>query len=304
MVETVGANHRCDRRSCVGVFVKFRFWRSASLLLGLLLLCASVSEPLGLVAQARFISPDTMDPTVQGVATNRYAYSGNDPINNSDPNGHQMGHNGGPPLDPSDMDGDTVPDFIDRHPGINDQAVRIQEISPNLTDPGLRGLAATAAGALIMHHAEAKALGGMSFAQKDFRGEFSREGKAEWSKVVGSPIRTIDDLSSAITSGKVSVSSIEIHTGTVNGQEYIMNTRSAVALQRAGVPVEDWKIVNKNKDDEAMGRLRDQLQNNGIDPGSSFRNPTQSDGGSQSAGSRSDSGGAGFDPTGKSPGLW
>lgn len=41
-------------------------------------------------AQARFISPDTLDPTVPGVGTNRYSYSDNDPINKSDPNGHMF----------------------------------------------------------------------------------------------------------------------------------------------------------------------------------------------------------------------
>lgn len=39
-------------------------------------------------ANARFISPDDWDPTMPGVGTNRYAYSGNDPVNKSDPNGH------------------------------------------------------------------------------------------------------------------------------------------------------------------------------------------------------------------------
>ncbi|WP_425402314.1 RHS repeat-associated core domain-containing protein [Inquilinus limosus] len=37
----------------------------------------------------RFISPDWWDPTQPGVGTNRYAYSGNDPINKSDPTGHE-----------------------------------------------------------------------------------------------------------------------------------------------------------------------------------------------------------------------
>ncbi|MBB4187353.1 RHS repeat-associated protein [Sinorhizobium terangae] len=36
----------------------------------------------------RFISPDDWNPTLAGVGTNRYAYAGNDPVNNSDPNGH------------------------------------------------------------------------------------------------------------------------------------------------------------------------------------------------------------------------
>ncbi|WP_275789087.1 RHS repeat-associated core domain-containing protein [Pararhizobium gei] len=39
----------------------------------------------------RFISPDTWDPTMEGVGTNRYAYAGNDPVNRSDPNRHSFG---------------------------------------------------------------------------------------------------------------------------------------------------------------------------------------------------------------------
>ncbi|MBA3518700.1 MAG: RHS repeat-associated core domain-containing protein [Rhizobiales bacterium] len=37
----------------------------------------------------RFLSPDDFDPTLPGLGTNRYAYAGNDPINNADPNGHE-----------------------------------------------------------------------------------------------------------------------------------------------------------------------------------------------------------------------
>lgn len=40
------------------------------------------------IVPVRFISPDTLDPTMPGVGTNRYAYAGNDPINKSDANGH------------------------------------------------------------------------------------------------------------------------------------------------------------------------------------------------------------------------
>lgn len=59
--------------------------------LSLLLICSMVSVSLGSAANARFISPDPMDPTLPGVGTNRYAYSLNDPINKSDPNGHVAG---------------------------------------------------------------------------------------------------------------------------------------------------------------------------------------------------------------------
>lgn len=43
----------------------------------------------------RFLSPDTWDPTIPGVDINRYAYSLNDPINASDPGGHDPTWHGG-----------------------------------------------------------------------------------------------------------------------------------------------------------------------------------------------------------------
>jgi hypothetical protein len=52
------------------------------LLIGLL----ATSTP----SPARFLTPDTFDPWEQGVDFNRYAYSQDDPINGSDPNGHTM----------------------------------------------------------------------------------------------------------------------------------------------------------------------------------------------------------------------
>jgi RHS repeat-associated protein len=52
---------------------------------GLLYLNARYMDPM----LGRFISPDDWDPTLPGVGTNRYAYAKNDPINKSDPNGHQ-----------------------------------------------------------------------------------------------------------------------------------------------------------------------------------------------------------------------
>ncbi|MER8779671.1 RHS repeat-associated core domain-containing protein [Mesorhizobium sp. M0437] len=54
---------------------------------GLLYLNARYMDPL----LGRFISPDNWDPTLAGVGTNRYAYAGNDPVNQSDANGHSYG---------------------------------------------------------------------------------------------------------------------------------------------------------------------------------------------------------------------
>ncbi|MBB4187351.1 RHS repeat-associated protein [Sinorhizobium terangae] len=54
---------------------------------GLMYLNARYMDP----TFGRFISPGDWDPTLAGVGTNRYAYAGNDPINQSDPNGHNAG---------------------------------------------------------------------------------------------------------------------------------------------------------------------------------------------------------------------
>ncbi|MBL8908788.1 MAG: hypothetical protein JNM20_19105 [Rhizobiales bacterium] len=59
-------------------------------------LIASIGALFALLAvptetQARFLSPDSWDPYLVGVDTNRYAYAGNDPVNSSDPNGHWVG---------------------------------------------------------------------------------------------------------------------------------------------------------------------------------------------------------------------
>lgn len=56
-----------------------------------LLIACPMAVTFGASGNARFISPDDWDPTKPGVGTNRYAYSENDPINKSDPNGHQDG---------------------------------------------------------------------------------------------------------------------------------------------------------------------------------------------------------------------
>jgi hypothetical protein len=57
--------------------------------ISLLVIASMLSVSFTTAANARFISPDDWDPTQEGVGTNRYAYSANDPVNKSDPNGHQ-----------------------------------------------------------------------------------------------------------------------------------------------------------------------------------------------------------------------
>jgi RHS repeat-associated protein len=55
---------------------------------GLMYLHARYYDPV----LGRFIQPDTWDPTMPGVGTNRYSYADNDPINKSDANGHSVNY--------------------------------------------------------------------------------------------------------------------------------------------------------------------------------------------------------------------
>ncbi|MCJ9753645.1 hypothetical protein MOV61_23270 [Neorhizobium sp. BETTINA12A] len=70
--------------------------------LTMLFICSMLAAPFASTANARFISPDDWDPTKEGVGTNRYAYSDNDPVNKSDPNGHSYGPDANDPGGPVD----------------------------------------------------------------------------------------------------------------------------------------------------------------------------------------------------------
>lgn len=91
------------------------FSRLMSLVLFAFLIVVTFSQ----AADARFISPDDWDPTKPGVGTNRYAYSENDPINKSDPNGH---NDTGASSDDEDHDG--LPHDLDPHPGVDDRVFK------------------------------------------------------------------------------------------------------------------------------------------------------------------------------------
>lgn len=82
---------------------------SLTRLAALLVLLLALAAP----AQARFLTPDTYDPWIAGVDINRYAYSGNDPVNQSDPNGHDMYVIGGTSvIAPSPYNGMQAPTVI------------------------------------------------------------------------------------------------------------------------------------------------------------------------------------------------
>ncbi|QYD71072.1 hemagglutinin repeat-containing protein [Paraburkholderia edwinii] len=75
---------------------------------------------------------------------------------------------------------------------------------------------------------------------------FSIEGAAKYSQIAGMPINTVDDLAAAIKSGLISPSQLPVdYVVTADGTQLILNTRTSVALSRAGVPQSQWYGANQ-----------------------------------------------------------
>ncbi|MER9651726.1 hypothetical protein [Mesorhizobium sp. M0199] len=265
------------------------------------------------VQAARFVSPDTLDPTLPSIGTNRYSYSGNDPINKSDSNGHQYvdpmgGYYPGPDCYCSGYPGyDYNPLEHPAQTGLMMAAPAVAAISPGLAlGMFTRAPAATTLATEVAAAEVGVSVGGLSYAQKTYRESFSSIGKAQYSQLVGSKISTIGDLVSAISSGKVRATDIAVEIGNLNGKSYIMNTRTATALERAGIPRSQWSLIDKTKDKAAMDRLRAQLARNEISPGQTVSKPTSdaASGAGQAEQGASSSGGGLLGAIGRATGLW
>ncbi len=89
---------------------------------GLQYLNARYYDPL----LGRFIQPDWWEVTEKGVGTNRYAYSFNDPVNKSDPSGHEVTscENGTTNCEqvPDDEFDETTPEYVKK---LEEQAIKI-----------------------------------------------------------------------------------------------------------------------------------------------------------------------------------
>ena len=113
-------------------------------------------------------------------------------------------------------------------------------------------------------------LEGANFAQTTFSRTFS----ASPGRFAG---QTIDEVAKALSSGSMKVGDVPIEYIVRNGSTLILNTRSAQALQLAGIPRAQWKAVNMTGTAGAEARLTGQLRKNGL--GSrGIANPTPSGG--------------------------
>jgi hypothetical protein len=67
-----------------------------------------------------------------------------------------------------------------------------------------------------------------------------------------------------LKSGELSPADVPIEYLIRDGNTLILNTRSAVALEMAGIPRSRWNAVNMTGNMGAELRLTDQLENNGL----------------------------------------
>jgi hypothetical protein len=100
-----------------------------------------------------------------------------------------------------------------------------------------------------------------NFAQRTFRETFSAAGRKELSAIAGRPIRTMDDLVNAIKGG-LDPSKVPVNYIVRGGNTLILNTRTALALERAGVSRSAWNAVNRTGDSFFENLLSGQLSRN------------------------------------------
>lgn len=104
---------------------------------------------------------------------------------------------------------------------------------------------------------EAAEEGALKFSQTTASATFSEEGNFAG--------KTIGQLAEEVRSGAVAVN--EVKVGVVegaNGTKLIVNTRSALALKRAGVPERAWNIVDYTAVPRVRANIADRLFRNGL----------------------------------------
>ena len=97
------------------------------------------------------------------------------------------------------------------------------------------------------------------FAQKTYGPMFSAEGKFAG--------KSVDDVAAALRAGAMKPTEVPVNYIVRDGQAIILNTRSAQALEAAGIPRSQWTGVNQTGDELFESLLDGQLRRN---PGGPF----------------------------------
>ena len=119
----------------------------------------------------------------------------------------------------------------------------------------VRGEGSDAAGVLV-HNSTASTgvLTGAKFAQKTHGEVFSDGGKFAG--------QTVDEVAGALKSGTLSVDDVPIDYIVRDGNTLMLNTRSATALERAGIARSQWNAVDQTGSELHEALLDGQLSRN------------------------------------------
>lgn len=93
-----------------------------------------------------------------------------------------------------------------------------------------------------------------NYVQKTYNPNFSAEGKFS--------DMTVEDVTAKLRSGELMPSDVPIDYVVRDGNTLMLNTRSAQALEAAGIPRSHWNAVNRTGDAAYEARLTGQLQRN------------------------------------------
>ena len=99
-------------------------------------------------------------------------------------------------------------------------------------------------------------LAGAKFAQTTASAMFSSTGKFAG--------KSVDEVANALRSGSLHPADVPIEYAVRDGNTLILNTRSAMALEKAGIPRSNWNAINVTNDAAAQARLSGQLERNGL----------------------------------------
>jgi hypothetical protein len=104
--------------------------------------------------------------------------------------------------------------------------------------------------------ADSGVLNGANYAQRTFSSTFSSGGTFAG--------QTVEDVAAALRSGTLTPADVPIQYIVQDGNTLMLNTRSAQALEQAGIPRSAWNAVDMTGDAAAQARLAAQLQRNGL----------------------------------------
>jgi hypothetical protein len=99
--------------------------------------------------------------------------------------------------------------------------------------------------------------GVLRFTQRTVSPRFSTEGAFAG--------RRISDIVNVLRSGVLTAEQIPVEFLLRNGQRLIVNTRSALALRRAGIPESQWRLIDRTGVPEVEALITERLWRNQLD---------------------------------------